>query len=66
MYQGASMKYYEWGLEPDRILLDEELNIDKLGWRGGDYFRVTNVNGRAMLVKVDPLEKFLIDGAGES
>ena len=60
------MKYYEWGLEPDRILLDKELNIDKLGWRGGDYFRVTNVNGRVMLVKVDPLEKFLIDGAGKS
>jgi hypothetical protein len=60
------MRYfdYEWDLEPNRILLDAELNVDKLGWRNGDYFRVTNVNGRAMLVKVDPLEKFLRDGVG--
>ena len=53
---------YEWDLEPQCIKLDPELNIDKLGWRHGDYFRVTNVDGRAMLVKVDPLEKFLKDG----
>jgi hypothetical protein len=58
------MKYfdYEWDLEPNRILLDAELNVDKLGWRAGDYFQVKNINGRAMLVKVDPLEKFLRDG----
>jgi hypothetical protein len=58
------MRYfdYDWDLEPNRILLDAELNIDKLGWRNGDYFQVKNVNGRAMLVKVDPLEKFLRDG----
>jgi hypothetical protein len=58
------MKYYdyEWDLEPHRILLDAELNIDALGWRAGDYFKVANVNGRAMLVKVDPLEKFLKEG----
>ena len=53
---------YAWVIEPNRILLDEELDIDKLGWRGGDYFQVKNVNGRAMLVKVDPLVKFLKDG----
>jgi hypothetical protein len=58
------MRYYdyEWDLEPNRILLDSELNIDKLGWRSGDYFQVKNVNGRAMLVKVDPLVKFLKNG----
>ena len=58
------MRYYdyEWDLEPNRVLLDAELDVDKLGWRGGDYFKVTNVNGRTMLVKVDPLEKFLRDG----
>jgi hypothetical protein len=59
------MKYfdYDWDLEPNRILFDPELNIDKLGWRGGDYFKVVNVNGRAMLVKVGDLEKFIVDGA---
>jgi hypothetical protein len=58
------MRYidYEWDLEPNRITFDPELDIDKLGWKGGDYFRVTNVNGRAMLVKCDPLVKFLKDG----
>ena len=53
---------YTWDLESNRILVDSELNIDKLGWRGGDYFQVKNVNGRAMLVKVDPMIKFLKDG----
>jgi len=54
------MRYidYSWDLEPNRILFDEELNIDKLGWKGGDLFKVTNVNGRAMLVKLDPVEQF--------
>ena len=58
------MRYYdyEWDLEPNRILLDSELDVDALGWRAGDYFKVANINGRAMLVKVDPLEKFLRDG----
>ena len=58
------MKYYdyEWDLEPHRILLDAELNVDALGWRGGDYFQVKNVDGRVLLVKVDPIVKFLIDG----
>jgi hypothetical protein len=55
------MKYYdyEWDLSPDRIILDEELDIDKLEWRHGDMFKITNINGRAMLVKLDPLEKFV-------
>jgi hypothetical protein len=53
---------YSWDLSPDRIILDEELDIDKLGWKGGDYFKVTNINGRAMLVKVDPLVKFINEG----
>jgi hypothetical protein len=58
------MRYYdyEWDLDPNRILLDSEINIDRLGWRGGDYFQVKNVNGRVMLVKVDPMVKFLKDG----
>jgi hypothetical protein len=53
---------YNWDLYPDKIILDEELNIDKLGWRHGDCFKVTNVNGRAMLVKLDPVVKFIEEG----
>jgi hypothetical protein len=54
------MKYYDydWDLEPNRILLDKELNIDKLGWKHGDCFKITNIDGRAMLVKLDPVEQF--------
>lgn len=46
---------YNWDLRPDRIILDEELNIDCLGWQGGDIFRLENHNGRVMLVKLNPL-----------
>jgi hypothetical protein len=50
---------YEWDLEPKCIKFDPELNIDKLGWKHGDLFKITNVDGRAMLVKLDPVEKFV-------
>jgi hypothetical protein len=58
------MKYYDydWDLEPNRILLDKELNIDNLGWKHGDCFKVINVDGRAMLVKLDPVVKFIEEG----
>jgi hypothetical protein len=58
------MRYYdyEWDLSESRILMDAELDPVKLGWREGDYFRLTYRNGHIVLVKVDPLEKFLDDG----
>lgn len=49
---------YTWDLNPNGIVFDEELNIDKLGWKHGDCFKITNVDGRAMLVKLDPVEQF--------
>jgi hypothetical protein len=49
---------YRWDLEPWGIRFDEELNIDKLGWKHGDCFKITNINGQAMLVKLDPVEQF--------
>ena len=52
---------YDWDLEPGFIKFDPELNIDKLGWQAGDYFQLTNINGRAMLVKIDPLVKLIHD-----
>jgi len=57
---------YDWDLEPWGITFDPELNIDKLGWAHGDYFKIKNIDGRAMLVKVDKLEKFILDGATSS
>ena len=49
---------YDWDLSSEGIILDAELDTDKLGWKGGDYFKFINVNGRQMLVKVDPVEAF--------
>ena len=55
------MKYvdYDWDLHKDKIILDQNLNIDKLEWRAGDYFEVKNIDGRVELVKVDPVVKFV-------
>lgn len=53
---------YDFFLTKEGIGLDEELNLDKLGWKGGDYFKLVNVNGRAQIIRVDVLEKFLNDG----
>jgi hypothetical protein len=54
---------YTWDLSSKGIILDAELNTDKLGWKGGDYFKFVNVNGRQMIVKVSDLEKFILQGA---
>ncbi len=53
---------YQWDCSPNGIVLDEEFNSDKLGWKGGDYFRLVNVNGRQILMKIDAVEKFIVDG----
>ena len=55
------MKYldYDWDLREDKIVLDSDLNIDRLGWKSGDHFEVRNINGRVELVKVDPVIKFI-------
>ena len=53
---------YNWYLTERRIVLDNELNTDKLGWKHGDYFKFVNINGQQQLVKMDPLVKFLEDG----
>lgn len=44
---------YEWGLHKDRIVLDRRLNIDQLEWKGGDLFKLVNINGQPMLVKIE-------------
>jgi hypothetical protein len=53
---------FEWDCSSEGIVLDQEFNSDKLGWRGGDYFKLVNIDGRQMLVRVNNLEKFLIKG----
>ena len=55
------MKYYDydWDVSDQGIILDRELDIDSLGWKGGDLFKLVNVNGQPMLVKMEDLEKFV-------
>ena len=50
---------YDWDLEPKWIKFDPELNIDKLGWQAGDCFKIVNIDGQVMLVKLDPVEQFI-------
>ncbi len=50
---------FDWDVSPNGIILDEALDTDKLGWKGGDFFKFININGKQMLVKVDPLVPFL-------
>jgi hypothetical protein len=57
------MRYvdYKWELDETSIRFDDELNIDALNWKEGDYFVVKKVDGKNTLIKVDPLVKFLKD-----
>ena len=57
---------YEWDISSTRLLLDADLNTDNLGWKFGDYFRLIEKNGRAVMVKVDLLEIFLETGTNKN
>jgi formylmethanofuran dehydrogenase subunit D len=50
---------YDWDLKPDKIILDRELNIDRLGWKAGDCFKITNQNGQIILIKMEEVEQFM-------
>lgn len=51
---------YDWDLDPRKIILDRELNTDKLGYRHGDMFKFVNIDGQQMLIKLDPVEQFVM------
>lgn len=53
---------YDFSLTEEGIGLDKELRLESLGWNCGDYFRLVDIDGRAVLKKVDPLVAFLKDG----
>lgn len=53
---------YIWDLNETGIKFDDKLEIDKLGWEPGDYFKLVVVEGKLRLVKIDSLEKFIIKG----
>ena len=50
---------FDWHMDAMGIRLDTDLDVQKLGWEEGDFFKLINVNGQLQLVKVDPLEKFI-------
>lgn len=54
---------YDWDLDPSGIKFDDELNIAKLDWNHGDYFKlVITDDGKKYLMKVNELEKFIAKG----
>jgi hypothetical protein len=53
---------YIWDLSDSGIVLDNRFEVEKLGWKPGDYFKLALVEGQLRLVKVDDLEKFIIKG----
>lgn len=56
------MKYidYDWDCSPRGIILDQEFNSDRLGWKHGDVFKFVNIDGKQVLLKIDPVEQFVI------
>jgi hypothetical protein len=62
------MLYYDyaWHLHDWGIQLDEEIDAEKLAinhsWTEGDYFKLVKRDNRMLMVRVDPLVKFLDDG----
>jgi hypothetical protein len=55
---------FNWDLNPDSLIFDEELPLHKLGWVDGDYFKLVEDTdtGVRKLVKVNELEKFILKG----
>ena len=50
---------YIWDLNPDQLILDRELNTEKLGWSNGDVFvLVEGANKQKYLRKMSVLERF--------
>lgn len=44
---------YLWDLYPNKIILDSEIDINKLGWVEGDQFEVSIIDGRTQLIKIN-------------
>lgn len=55
------MKYidFDWEMDAMGIRLDSDIDVEKLGWKENDYFKLIKVNDRLELVKVDEIEKFV-------
>ena len=59
------MKYFDyvWDLGQGYIIPDDELNLESLGWKPGQFWQVVvNSNGKMCLRAVDPLVQFTLEG----
>jgi len=57
---------YNWDLTPTSIIPDKELDTDRLGWKTGDFWQVIeSPSGNKMLVKIDPIVKFVLGHSNE-
>ena len=55
---------YDWDLDSSGVILDKEINIQRLGWAPGNYFKLVQCNdGSFRLKKVEEIEEFLIKGS---
>jgi hypothetical protein len=50
---------FNWEMDAMGIRLDTDLDVEKLGWKENDYFKLIKVNDKLELVKVDEIEKFI-------
>jgi len=57
----AMTKYidFDWEMDAMGIRLDTDLDVQKLGWKENDYFKLIRVDDKLQLIKVDEVEKFL-------
>ena len=55
------MKYidFTWEMDAWGIRLDTDLDVEKLGWKENDYFKLVKVGDNLELVKVEEIEKFV-------
>lgn len=50
---------FDWEMDAMGIRLDTDLDVQKLGWKENDYFKLIRVDDKLQLVKVENIEKFL-------
>jgi hypothetical protein len=53
---------FTWDLTDEGITLDRTIELEKLGWEVGEYFKLVEIDGVKKLIKVTDLEKFLVQG----
>lgn len=55
------MKYidFDWEMNNWGIRLDNDIDVQKLGWQENDYFKLVKVDDSIHLVKLEEIERFM-------